>query len=238
MSRLFKRSQLNYTRISSHDIEDPSVEEKNDLKENESELSNERLQDVRLDDLNRCKVTLCLVGKPRREEEIDINWTVAQFKLELFPDDTKKLIRVIYAGKRLKDTDLLKDCGIKENVFIHISITNILPPALAQNVRPEHQTDDMDRDQEISDARFAAMLQNGLQPQDAAAMDQALEQRTQEQQRSRAYAEFIWGFVLGSVLGIFMLIWVVQRTVPNRMKLGIMCGICFHIYSDYNPFDH
>ena len=78
------------------------------------------------------EVTLCQVGQPRRKVAIDPLWSVRELKENLFPEEVenKKLIRVIFSGKRLKDPDFLKDFGVKEGVFIHISITDAIDPGM------------------------------------------------------------------------------------------------------------
>jgi len=180
-------------------------------------------------------ITVCQVGKPRRMVPIDEKWTIKEFTEQCFPEEysEKKLIRVIYAGKRLKNEDVLKDAGIKEGVFIHVSITDCVDPEGAQNVRFDGQTDDWDHDQMESDARFARMLERTFNLNGRNTMN--LEDRPRNARRDNA--EFIWGFVLGSLLGIFMLIWVMQPNVPKTMKFGIVCGICLHIYINYSQFD-
>jgi len=41
--------------------------------------------------------------------------------------------------------------------------------------------------------------------------------------------DFLWGFVLGYLVGFMMMFWVWMPTVPHRQKLGILTGICFHM---------
>jgi len=181
------------------------------------------------------EVTLCQVGQPRRKVAVDPLWSVRELKENLFPEEVenKKLIRVIFSGKRLKDPDFLKDFGVKEGVFIHISITDAIDPENAQNVRFANQTDNWENDQLEADARFARILDQGFSFNN---LNENLGDRPQNARRDNA--EFLWGFVLGSILGIFMLIWVMQPNVPKTMKFGIMCGIALHIYVDYSQIDH
>lgn len=41
--------------------------------------------------------------------------------------------------------------------------------------------------------------------------------------------DFIWGFVLGFLVGLLMLVWVWMPSVPHKQKLGILTGICFQL---------
>mmetsp|Transcript_18386 Transcript_18386/g.34710 ORF Transcript_18386/g.34710 Transcript_18386/m.34710 type:complete len:135 (-) Transcript_18386:178-582(-) len=46
----------------------------------------------------------------------------------------------------------------------------------------------------------------------------------QEFTRQGTNGDFILGFIMGFFLGVLTLIWVWQRAVPRRQKLGIMLG--------------
>jgi hypothetical protein len=40
-----------------------------------------------------------------------------------------------------------------------------------------------------------------------------------------SYSDFVWGFVMGSILGFIMLFWLWDRSVSYRQKMGIMAGV-------------
>jgi len=41
--------------------------------------------------------------------------------------------------------------------------------------------------------------------------------------------DFIWGFLLGFLVGLLMLVWVWMPSVPHKQKLGILTGISFQL---------
>ena len=41
--------------------------------------------------------------------------------------------------------------------------------------------------------------------------------------------DFVWGFLLGFLVGLLMLVWVWLPSVPHKQKLGILTGICFQL---------
>jgi hypothetical protein len=41
--------------------------------------------------------------------------------------------------------------------------------------------------------------------------------------------DFLWGFLLGFFVGLFMLVWVWMPTVPHKQKLGILMGISLKV---------
>ncbi|CAM9618948.1 unnamed protein product [Choristocarpus tenellus] len=41
--------------------------------------------------------------------------------------------------------------------------------------------------------------------------------------------DFMFGFVMGSFLGVIMLLWMWEGSVPRRQKLGILAGVTFQL---------
>jgi hypothetical protein len=41
--------------------------------------------------------------------------------------------------------------------------------------------------------------------------------------------DFVWGFLLGFLVGLLMLVWVWMPSVPHKQKLGILTGICLQL---------
>lgn len=41
--------------------------------------------------------------------------------------------------------------------------------------------------------------------------------------------DFVFGFIMGFFLRYIMLFWVFEGSVPQRQKLGILCGVLLHL---------
>ena len=39
--------------------------------------------------------------------------------------------------------------------------------------------------------------------------------------------DFVFGFVMGTLLGVIMLLWMWDAAVPRKQKLGILAGVTF-----------
>lgn len=48
---------------------------------------------------------------------------------------------------------------------------------------------------------------------------------------SGTFREFLWGMMLGSALGFLMLFCVWDRNISHKQKMGILCGVCLHMFS-------
>ena len=50
-----------------------------------------------------------------------------------------------------------------------------------------------------------------------------------EQRNSSGMGQFFLGFVLGSLLGIIMVFWLFERSLPRRQKMGILLGMSVNL---------
>mmetsp|Transcript_26520 Transcript_26520/g.26773 ORF Transcript_26520/g.26773 Transcript_26520/m.26773 type:complete len:303 (+) Transcript_26520:239-1147(+) len=48
-----------------------------------------------------------------------------------------------------------------------------------------------------------------------------------------SWTDFVWGFMLGSMLGFILVFCVWDRNVPYRQKAGILCGVTLHMLMTY-----
>jgi len=174
------------------------------------------------------EINICEVGKRRTKARVDLSWNIEKFKSSAFKDIyRKKNIRVIYAGKCLANEDIMGEAGIKEGVFVHISVTDN-PNYTPRNSAPDGQTSDWDNDEQRGDADFARYVQENYGNGPNGVAEDDYQARPGNFQRDNC--EFLMGFALGSILGFVMLLWVLQRNTPNTMKFGIMLGIAANIY--------
>lgn len=135
-----------------------------------------------------------------------LDWTIKELKERIFPEDVKagKSIRLIFQGKMLCDENTLEESGVIAGSFIHCSITE--PREVVDDPEDEARNSHGALHRDLEDAQIPPWL---LQAHFA---------------RQGTNGDFVLGFIMGFFLGVLTLIWVWQRAVPRRQKLGIMLG--------------
>jgi hypothetical protein len=94
---------------------------------------------------------------------------------------------------------------------------------------------------EQDDATFAMQMQQHFEQQDAAlnqanAGEGAAPPVTGPWSRGNGVGGFMFGFLLGGVLGIWSVIWLWQRGVPRSQKLGVLLGLILNLV--YNSWGY
>mmetsp|Transcript_6037 Transcript_6037/g.14578 ORF Transcript_6037/g.14578 Transcript_6037/m.14578 type:complete len:212 (+) Transcript_6037:221-856(+) len=167
----------------------------------------DRKESLELLDKDSIEVTLLQVGLGRKSVPASPSWTVRQFKEKYFPKEVKeeKRIRIIFQGKLLQDEPTLESLGIADHAFLHVSICEN-SPGIVNNPEDENHNANLGGYGDLNDAEIPPWL---LQAHFA---------------RQGSNGDFVLGFIMGFFLGVLTLIWVWQRAVPRRQKLGIMLG--------------
>ncbi|KAJ0399150.1 hypothetical protein ATCC90586_002654 [Pythium insidiosum] len=47
--------------------------------------------------------------------------------------------------------------------------------------------------------------------------------------------EFLWGFLMGLLLGVFMLLMLLDRSVPRKQKIGLLLGVSMNFFLSVVP---
>lgn len=160
-------------------------------------------------------IKIMQLGKDTISVHVNLGWSVSEMKQRVFSEDVSagKNIRIIHFGKMLNDIDILSEAGVKENAFLHVSITDRVA-AVASPVNAAGEGD-----------------LNNSELENAAAFEE-MKQFNEEDFVVRSEGtrgDFALGFAMGFVIGIIMLIWVWQPRIPRKQKLGIIAGICFNM---------
>ena len=151
------------------------------------------------------------MGKDTLSVQVAPQSSVAQLKRQVFGEDLDKgkNVRMIFAGKLLRDQELINDCGLKDGSFIQVSITD----AIAVQSQPV----------EDNDAQQAVEIPPELY----------YEQNYVENNEGHN-AEFLLGLSLGFMLGFIVLIILWQPRASRKQKLGVLVGVFLHIFLSYN----
>mmetsp|Transcript_9316 Transcript_9316/g.13980 ORF Transcript_9316/g.13980 Transcript_9316/m.13980 type:complete len:222 (-) Transcript_9316:164-829(-) len=154
------------------------------------------------------QLNLFQVGKSKRQVEASPSWTVSKFKEKVFPDEVKdgKNVRLIFQGKLLTDDMSLKASGLQEGSFVHCSICNFNNAVVNNPQDDNHNANHGALQRDLEEAQIPPWLLHA------------------QFTRQGTTGDFILGFIMGFFLGVLTLIWVWQRAVPRRQKLGIMLG--------------
>mmetsp|Transcript_18387 Transcript_18387/g.34713 ORF Transcript_18387/g.34713 Transcript_18387/m.34713 type:complete len:227 (-) Transcript_18387:178-858(-) len=160
-----------------------------------------------LTDKDTVEINVCQVGKGRHQVRASLAWTVAQFKRAHFRDEVKanKNVRLIFQGKLLHDENTLEEVGLVDKAFMHCSVCEFNPAVVNDPQDENHNANHNALHRDLEDAQIPPWL-------------------LQEFTRQGTNGDFILGFIMGFFLGVLTLIWVWQRAVPRRQKLGIMLG--------------
>mmetsp|Transcript_17126 Transcript_17126/g.28367 ORF Transcript_17126/g.28367 Transcript_17126/m.28367 type:complete len:219 (-) Transcript_17126:433-1089(-) len=171
-----------------------------------------RAQELQENIKDPVELKIVQVGRGTRQIVASLSWTLANLKEAFFDAEVKqgKNIRIISQGKLLQDASTLEAVGLRDGAFLHVSICErnngmVNNPADERHAASQSQFT-LDHEEQIPQwlvqARFVREGNNG---------------------------DFILGFIMGFFLGVLTLIWVWQRAVPRRQKLGIMLGFGFNL---------
>eukprot|EP01083_Nonionella_stella_P178417 630199_1 len=161
-------------------------------------------------------INVCRVGMENTKIQARLSWLVSDFKTYAFPAETQaqKKIRIIFRGKLLSDEFTLQTCGIVDNSFVHVAITDPVerPPEIDNaGGASESPTDEAEDPPEFL-AQQAQLLAAETTPRTAA-------------------AEFLLGFVMGLVFG-----WIIIFCYPHfrsrAQRIGILAGMCTKFFLD------
>mmetsp|Transcript_26257 Transcript_26257/g.36580 ORF Transcript_26257/g.36580 Transcript_26257/m.36580 type:complete len:223 (+) Transcript_26257:112-780(+) len=185
------------------------------------DMNNEPLKDP-------MELFILQAGRGRRKVTVSRSWTVQEFKERIFPEEVaaNKNIRTIFQGKLLQDQATLEESGLQDNAFVHISICDFSPGLVNNPEDDNHNANNHGPYGDIEDAQIPQWL---LQAHFT---------------RQGSNGDFILGFIMGFFLGVLTLIWVWQRAVPRRQKLGIMLGFMCNLLLSFiqvannNPDGH
>lgn len=161
--------------------------------------------------------SVLMVGQPNRTLRASPEWTVLQLKEKYFLAECVegKTVRLILRGKLLRDDDTLEASGLGEGSFVHCAVTRGRGLVVNDPQSENHQAMGAPGGlREFDDAQVPRWLLHGQGP------------------RQGTNGDFMLGFVMGFFLGILTLIWVWQRSVPRRQKVGILLGMsCNFLFS-------
>jgi len=196
---------------------------------------------------------LYLDGK-KKKVGIMNTWKVWQIKEKYFKSELteRKNVRLIYRGKMLQDRTNLNSYNIPSGGFIHVSISKNgnLYRGGATNSASGSQLDGTDGDGDVNydnfddgmdDAAVARRLQmqynnevpgrpqwmNGGPDNNPGFNDQEY-----VQDPNRARREFLCGMFLGSVAGIWILIFLIlanRNQYSRRFRLGVTLGVAINL---------
>ena len=211
------------------------------------DIDTETADSLKYDDF----VLLLYLDGTKKKVGIMNSWKIWNIKDEYFCDELKdgKKVRLIYRGKLLQDSMHLNTYNIASNGFIHVSISkngNLFSHKYGTNGSSSSRTESTDVNYDNFD--------DGM---DDEAMARSLQQRELElsQQRAqfpfsdfganelnadeteldvnRARREFLCGMFLGSVAGIWILIFLIlaQRNggYSRRFRLGVTLGVAINL---------
>jgi hypothetical protein len=174
------------------------------------------------EDESMINIKVMQLGKDTISIRVNPDWSVEEFKSKVFSEDYSKgkNVRVIYFGKMLTDSDTLKGVGVKDNSFLHVSVSErpVIPSVLQNAVSPQNPLD-----QEAADYAFALEEQKQFNPEDFEPPGGG----------EGSNGDFALGFAMGFVIGMIMMIWIWQPRIPRKQKVGIICGICFNLFMSY-----
>lgn len=157
----------------------------------------------------------------------------------VYPNTTQameegKNVRLIYQGRVLADDASLASCGVESGAFLHCAVTNRLALPVAQPVGGEAGSDG---EQLIEGPEWLqeAAREGSPEWQAAYAHDNGASQPRGS--REGTWAEFMLGVFLGVGLRWFATIWLWQRNVSRRTKLGILAGMVLRMVMDSQGAD-
>lgn len=184
----------------------------------------------------------------------DLRAAIFEASPHLDPD--KHRLRIIFAGKLLPPNTALASAGIKDNAYIHCAIsdiahasdtqqqkdcpvlltqesgeTRILLPAATQTVATLRAAGLSD--EQIIAVRFPFLFEEGDGAEGLRIDLDELEmnEREADEQAEGPWNDCLWGFLLGALLGLIMLILSMDRSIvlSRRWKRGIGFGALVNI---------
>jgi len=172
------------------------------------------------------RVNILSVGKPdKTPTSCDPKWTVKQLKTHAFPTETSegKNVRFIFLGREILDGQILEDCGIVNESFVHCSISAPKPP---QSQTPEEAATpnaNVDLEAGLSDIEREQQLQGVMWRRQASINMEAAGLN------NGTTMDLVLGFLLGLFLGIVTLLWVWTGRPSRKQRIGIFMGIMLNL---------
>eukprot|EP00898_Chlorokybus_atmophyticus_P003047 jgi/Chlat1/3743/Chrsp259S03888 len=129
--------------------------------------------------------------------------------------------RLIWSGQRLPEHLPLTSLGITNGHILHLVArpNGVPPPPLpttgADSVRTSSDTE----------AQEEALRELTARMQAAAAVAEASQDALMVPDREGTNTDMLLGIVMGFLLGIIMMLWLIERGVPQRLKVGILVGV-------------
>jgi hypothetical protein len=158
-------------------------------------------------------VNFLRVGFENKKKLCQSDMTLLQAAAAAFPGETdNKQVKAIMNGAVCDVNSTLAAAGINDGSFVHISITE---PKSEEELRAEQMRAEPDPETDL--AQFAAW--------------QEYQQMAQVQANNNARGsnvQLMIGFLIGTVFGVIALLWLIQRGVPWKQKVGIGIGIAFN----------
>eukprot|EP00808_Paulinella_micropora_P030744 g50849.t1 len=149
-------------------------------------------------------------------------WTLEQLRNHAFPEELKegKYIRIIYMGSQLDDdASTLEALGLESGGMLHYVVSDTKPP-----------TEEERRMQMEADERAQEEAENILvwRHDPHTPIHPSIE---------GSNSDFVFGFMLGFFLGYLAFIWLWQRGIPRKRRLGILTGVAarFLMMLNSNP---
>jgi hypothetical protein len=147
------------------------------------------------------------------------DWTIAQLVLHAFPESAEKQVRVVFQGRVLDAAATLEQSGVGANSYMHCQFSE---RKTAEELAAEARGGfgEQDGDDNIDPAQYAdADLQ----------FQTFMQARAQRPNRHGTNGQFVVGLMVGGVFGLLSLLWLVQRGVTFKQRLGIGIGIALNL---------
>lgn len=134
-----------------------------------------------------------------------------------FISPTTHRLRFVVAGKSLSpNAPTLRHAGLTDGTFVHCAVSNRTP--LDENDSGYHENRYMPCEHDDG------LVTIDLGPGDLTVVDDAHE--------DGSFHDWCWGFVLGALLGLIMMILALDRSIAlsSKWKKGIGCGTLVNIF--------
>ena len=184
----------------------------------------------------------------RRAGTVEELATAVHYAFDVAPERQ----RLICGGRIMKPSELLQSYKLGDAVTtVHLfPRSDAAPPAdqassaaASRAARPEPEAAATDSDDDDEEAQLQLLREHfdevsRLSIRGALDVERGRAARD-EFQRSRADAdlgtprEFVWGFFMGFLLGFIMLLYLWERSVSHRQKMGILTGASCQIVGKY-----
>eukprot|EP01083_Nonionella_stella_P164244 543029_1 len=200
------------------------------------------LEEIHLDDETEYDLSVLLLYLDGNKRKVSVmnDWKIYEFKEKYFGNELKNgnNVRLIYRGKLLDDSLAINVYNIPNDAFIHVSMTKngTLQHCNKQSTNTEDANYD-NFDDGIDDAALARTLQQREMRMIGMPMSMSMSQATNDNDDdvvidpNRARREFLCGIFLGSVAGIWILIFLIlaPRQYSRRFRLGVTLGVVINV---------